>query len=54
MCRTGKRTNNNSGHYYSRNRLQKNGWTTKSDIREIVKDMLKIEFGQYLLRITED
>ena len=29
-----------------------NGWMTKADIRESVKDMLKTEYGQYLLRLA--
>jgi glucose-1-phosphate thymidylyltransferase len=28
-----------------------NGWMTKDDIRESVKDMLKTEYGQYLMRM---
>ena len=31
-----------------------NGWMTKDDIRESVKDMLKTEYGQYLLRLVEE
>jgi len=31
-----------------------NGWMTKYDIRESVKDMLKTEYGQYLLRLIEE
>ena len=31
-----------------------NGWMTKDDIRESVKDMLKTEYGQYLLRMIEE
>jgi glucose-1-phosphate thymidylyltransferase len=31
-----------------------NGWMTADDIRESVKDMLKTEYGQYLLRLVED
>ena len=31
-----------------------NGWMTKDDIRERVKDMLKTEYGQYLLRLVEE
>jgi len=31
-----------------------NGWMTKDDIRESVKDMLKTEYGQYLLRRIEE
>ena len=31
-----------------------NGWMTKDDIRESVKDMLKTEYGQYLLRLCDD
>ena len=31
-----------------------NGWMTKDDIRESVKDMLKTEYGQYLLRLIEE
>lgn len=30
------------------------GWMTKDDIRESVKDMLKTEYGQYLLRLIEE
>ena len=29
-----------------------NGWMTKDDIRESVQDMLKTEYGQYLLRLV--
>ena len=31
-----------------------NGWMNKDDIRESVKDMLKTEYGQYLLRLIEE
>ena len=31
-----------------------NGWMTKDDIRESVKDMLKTEYGRYLLRMIEE
>ena len=31
-----------------------NGWMTKSDIRASVQDMLKTEYGQYLLRMIEE
>lgn len=31
-----------------------NGWMTKDDIRESVKDMLKTQYGQYLLRLIEE
>ncbi len=31
-----------------------NGWMTRDDIRESVKDMLKTEYGQYLLRLVEE
>jgi glucose-1-phosphate thymidylyltransferase len=31
-----------------------NGWMSKDDIRESVKDMLKTEYGQYLLRLIEE
>ena len=30
-----------------------NKWMTASEVRESVKDMLKTEYGQYLMRITE-
>jgi len=30
-----------------------NAWMTKDDIRESVQDMLKTEYGQYLLRLLE-
>lgn len=30
-----------------------NGWMTKDDIRESCKDMLKTEYGQYLMRMIE-
>ena len=30
-----------------------NGWMTAAEIRESVKDMLKTEYGQYLMRLTE-
>ena len=31
-----------------------NGWMTKEKVRESVKDMLKTEYGQYLLRLIEE
>ena len=31
-----------------------NGWMTKDDIRESVQDMLKTEYGQYLLRLINE
>ena len=31
-----------------------NGWMTKDDIRDSVQDMLKTEYGQYLLRLIND
>ena len=31
-----------------------NGWMTNDDIRESVQDMLKTEYGQYLLRLIEE
>ena len=31
-----------------------NGWMTKADIRASVQDMLKTEYGQYLLRLIEE
>ena len=31
-----------------------NGWMTRDDVRESVKDMLKTEYGQYLLRLVEE
>lgn len=31
-----------------------NGWMTRDNIRESVKDMLKTEYGQYLLRLVEE
>ena len=31
-----------------------NGWMTKDDIHESIKDMLKTEYGQYLLRLIEE
>ena len=31
-----------------------NGWMSKDNIRESVKDMLKTEYGQYLLRMIEE
>jgi len=31
-----------------------NGWMTEADIRESVQDMLKTEYGQYLLRLVEE
>ena len=30
-----------------------NGWMTKDDIRESCKDMMKTEYGQYLMRMIE-
>ena len=30
-----------------------NGWLSAAEIREGVKDLLKTEYGQYLMRITE-
>ena len=30
-----------------------NGWMTPAEVREAVKDMLKTEYGRYLMRITE-
>ena len=30
-----------------------NGWMTKDEIRESCKDMLKTEYGQYLMRMIE-
>ena len=30
-----------------------NGWLTPSQVREDVKDLIKTEYGQYLLRLTE-
>lgn len=30
-----------------------NGWMSAAEVRESIKDMLKTEYGQYLLRITE-
>jgi glucose-1-phosphate thymidylyltransferase len=31
-----------------------NGWMTKDDIRDSVQDMLKTEYGQYLLRLIDE
>ena len=31
-----------------------NGWMTKDDVRDSVQDMLKTEYGQYLLRLIEE
>ena len=31
-----------------------NGWMTKDDIRKSIQDMLKTEYGQYLLRLIEE
>ena len=31
-----------------------NGWMTKDDIRDSVQDMLKTEYGHYLLRLIEE
>ena len=31
-----------------------NGWMTKDQVRDSVQDMLKTEYGQYLLRLVED
>ena len=31
-----------------------NGWMTKDDICESVQDMLKTEYGQYLMRLVKD
>ena len=31
-----------------------NGWMTKDDIRESIHDMLKTEYGQYLLRLVKE
>ena len=31
-----------------------NGWMTRDDIRDSVQDMLKTEYGQYLLRLIEE
>ena len=31
-----------------------NGWMTKDDIRRSIQDMLKTEYGQYLLRLIEE
>ena len=30
-----------------------NGWMTKDEVRESCKDMLKTEYGQYLMRMIE-
>lgn len=30
-----------------------NGWMTKSQVRNSIQDLLKTEYGQYLMRITE-
>lgn len=31
-----------------------NGWMTKSQVRDSISDLLKTEYGQYLMRITEE
>ena len=31
-----------------------NGWMTKDDVRDSVQDMLKTEYGQYLLRLIDE
>ena len=31
-----------------------NGWMTKAQIRENIQDLLKTEYGQYLMRLTEE
>jgi len=31
-----------------------NGWMTKDDVRESMKDMLKTEYGQYLMRLIDE
>ena len=31
-----------------------NGWLTKAQVRERIQDLLKTEYGQYLMRITEE
>ena len=31
-----------------------NGWMTAAEVRESVKDMMKTEYGQYLLRLVEE
>jgi len=31
-----------------------NGWMTKAQVREGIQDMLKTEYGQYLMRLTEE
>ncbi|OQC16096.1 MAG: Glucose-1-phosphate thymidylyltransferase 1 [Lentisphaerae bacterium ADurb.Bin082] len=31
-----------------------NGWLTKVQVRERIQDLLKTEYGQYLMRITEE
>ena len=31
-----------------------NGWMTKAQVRERIQDLLKTEYGQYLMRITEE
>lgn len=31
-----------------------NGWMTADEVRESVKDMMKTEYGQYLLRLVEE
>lgn len=30
-----------------------NGWMTKAQVRDSIQDLLKTEYGQYLMRITE-
>ena len=31
-----------------------NGWLTKAQLRENIQDLLKTEYGQYLLKLTEE
>ena len=31
-----------------------NGWLTKAQVRERIQDLLKTEYGQYLMRLTEE
>ena len=31
-----------------------NGWMTKAQVRESIQDLLKTEYGQYLMRLTEE
>ena len=31
-----------------------NGWMTAADVRESVKDMMKTEYGQYLMKLVEE